>query len=99
MNRNVKNVAALNESRQMITRLQVCALAAGLVFANTIPSAGAGWPVFGYDPARSGVDGSRRILTVRNVVRLRSRWQISLGAIADSTPILLEHIKVGGISR
>ncbi|HEV3155613.1 MAG TPA: PQQ-binding-like beta-propeller repeat protein [Candidatus Baltobacteraceae bacterium] len=83
----------------MIRQLQAGVLAAGLVFANTIPSAGAGWPVFGYDPARSGVDGSRRILTVRNVVRLRSRWQISLGAIADSTPILLEHIKAGGISR
>ncbi len=52
--------------------------------------AGAGeWPVFGHDPARSGVDGSRPSFSVATVGKLRERWQISLGAAADSTPILL----------
>jgi outer membrane protein assembly factor BamB len=48
--------------------------------------------VFGYDPARSGFNSAERTLTVGNVHRLRERWQISLGAVADSTPILLQRV-------
>ncbi len=33
------------------------------------------------------------------MARLRSQWQIPLDAVADSTPILLEHVKVGGVPR
>jgi outer membrane protein assembly factor BamB len=83
----------------MITRLRAFTLAMSLVCAAVIPASGANWPVFGYDPARSGVDGSRRVLTASNVGRLRLRWRISLGAVADSTPILLEHIKIGRVSH
>ncbi len=36
-----------------------------------------------------------RTLTVGNVHRLRERWQIALGSVADSTPILLQHVRVG----
>jgi len=57
------------------------------------------WPVFGSDPARDGVDGSRPRLTVGNVAGLRAQWQIRLGAVADSTPILLDGVESGGISR
>jgi glucose dehydrogenase len=34
-------------------------------------------------------------LTVGNVHRLHKRWRVSLGGVADSTPILLEHVRVG----
>src|SRR5579863_5259903 len=57
------------------------------------------WPVFGFDPARSGFNSSERALTVGNVHRLRERWQISLGGVADSTPILLQHVRVGRAYR
>ena len=53
------------------------------------------WPVFGFDPSRSGFNPAERTLTVSNVHRLHERWQISLGATADSTPILLQHVRIG----
>ena len=52
------------------------------------------WPVFGHDPARTGVDVGGTILNPSNVHRLRLRWQISLGTVADSTPIFLERVRV-----
>lgn len=57
------------------------------------------WPVFGHDPARSGVDVGDRLLTARNVGRLRERWQTSLGAVADSTPIYLQRVTVRGVAH
>lgn len=59
------------------------------------------WPVFGHDPGRSGVDVSGRILTVGNVHRLKAQWQIAFGsgAVADSTPILLDAVRVRGKMR
>jgi outer membrane protein assembly factor BamB len=57
------------------------------------------WPVFDHDPARSGVDVGDRLLTVTNVRRLRERWQTSLGAVADSTPIYLPGVTVRGVAR
>jgi outer membrane protein assembly factor BamB len=83
----------------MVRGLGTFVLVASVICAAALPAAGANWPVFGSDPARSGVDSSRPLLTARNVARLRARWQISLGAIADSTAILLEHIRSGGIPR
>lgn len=80
-------------------KLHAGALVAILLCAVAIPAAGTNWPVFGYDPARSGVDASERVLNARNVGRLASRWQIPLGAVADSTPILLERITVRRVSR
>jgi len=83
----------------MTSRLRTLAVLAALVPAPAVPAFAANWPVFGYDAARSGVDGSRSALSPSNVSRLRARWQIPLGAVADSTPILLEHVKAAGVSR
>ncbi len=80
-------------------RLTRSALVASLICSAAIPAAAANWPVFGDDPARSGVDASSRILTPLNVGRLRSRWQVSLGVIADSAPILIERVNAGGATR
>ena len=45
-----------------------------------LPAAAVDWPVFGFDPARSGFNSAERTITVSNVHRLHERWQISLGA-------------------
>ncbi len=55
------------------------------------------WPLFGYDPARSSFNSAERTITVGNVHRLHERWQISLGAVADSTPILLQRVRIGRV--
>jgi outer membrane protein assembly factor BamB len=68
------------------------AAVAGLVSATLLPAPAANWPLFGYDPARSSFNTAEHTLTVRNVRDLRVRWQISLGAVADSTPILLDSV-------
>jgi outer membrane protein assembly factor BamB len=85
--------------RKIVMRFSSVAWIVGLAGICALPASATNWPVFGYDPARSGVDGSQRVLTVSNVNKLRSRWQVSLGAVADSTPILLEGVKTGRISR
>lgn len=70
-------------------------LVTGLLVAVSHPAFATNWPLFGFDTARSGFNSDERTLTVNNVHRLRKRWQVSLGAVADSTPILLEHVRVG----
>ncbi len=70
-----------------------------LGFAAASRASAANWPVFGFDPARSGFNSVERTITVGNVHRLHERWQISLGAVADSTPILLQHVRVGRAYR
>ncbi|HTU69362.1 MAG TPA: PQQ-binding-like beta-propeller repeat protein [Candidatus Baltobacteraceae bacterium] len=59
------------------------------------------WPVFGHDPARSGVDVGDTTLTTTNVSQLVEKWQISFGSgnVADSTPILLANIQIGGTAQ
>lgn len=59
------------------------------------------WPVFGHDPARSGVDVGDTTLNSTNVSTLVEKWQISFGSgnVADSTPILLANIQVGGTGQ
>jgi len=73
----------------------IAAAVAGLIFATILPAAADDWPTFGFDSARSGFNSTERTITRRNVRHLRERWQIALGAVADSTPILLQHVKVG----
>jgi outer membrane protein assembly factor BamB len=46
------------------------------------------WPLFGHDAARSGVAGDRT-LTPANVSKLRVRWHVMLGGVADSAPIVV----------
>jgi outer membrane protein assembly factor BamB len=79
---------------------RVAGLLAALGLAAVASRASAtNWPVFGYDPSRSGFNSAERTITLGNVHRLRERWQISLGAVADSTPILLDHVRVGRAYR
>ncbi len=59
------------------------------------PASAANWPLFGFDPARSGFNSAEHTITVGNVHRLHERWQISLGAVADSTAILLQRVRIG----
>jgi outer membrane protein assembly factor BamB len=57
------------------------------------------WPMFGHDPARTGVDAGDQILTTSNVSKLVEKWQISLGGqVADSTPILLAKVTIQGVA-
>ncbi len=77
--------------RALITMAAV----AGLSLATLLPARAVDWPVFGFDPARSGFNSSETTITAHNVHRLRERWQTSLGYTADSTPILLQRVRVG----
>jgi outer membrane protein assembly factor BamB len=71
------------------------ALLTGLLAAALHPAFATNWPLFGFDTARSGFNSDERTLTVGNVHRLHKQWQVSLGTVADSTPILLEHVRIG----
>lgn len=57
---------------------------------------GADWPTFNFDAARSGYDRADRSLSTSNVGKLHRRWQIALGDVADSTPIFLSNVRLGG---
>jgi outer membrane protein assembly factor BamB len=79
----------------MIRLLSTSAVIAALVFATLLPARAADWPVFGFDPARSGFNSAETTLNTGNVHRLHARWQIALGDVADSTPILLHRVRIG----
>jgi outer membrane protein assembly factor BamB len=83
--------------------MRILNLACAAIVASSLicTAAAADWPVFGHDPARSGIDVGDRILNVTNVRQLRARWQISFGGgqVADSTPILLESVPFRGKKR
>jgi outer membrane protein assembly factor BamB len=78
----------------MVRRVACLLVALGLAAAASRASA-TNWPLFGFDPSRSGFNSAERMITVGNVHRLHERWQISLGAVADSTPILVQHVRIG----
>ena len=78
-----------------MTRLPfTLAVVAALIGATPLSSRAVDWPVFGFDPARSSFNTAETTLKVGNVHRLRERWQISLGGVADSTPIFLDHVRL-----
>jgi outer membrane protein assembly factor BamB len=81
----------------MVRLLSTLTAVAYLLGATLLPARAVNWPVFGYDPARTGFNSAEHTLTVRNVRRLRERWQLSFGggAAEDSTPIFLERVRVG----
>jgi outer membrane protein assembly factor BamB len=83
----------------MARLLSILAVVAGLVSVTVLPARAVDWPLFGFDPARSSFNTAETTLTVGNVHQLRERWQISLGAVADSTPILLQHVRIGKTHR
>ncbi|HZY98305.1 MAG TPA: PQQ-binding-like beta-propeller repeat protein [Candidatus Baltobacteraceae bacterium] len=71
-----------------------CVLIASLVLISSVTTARAeDWPVFAHDPSRTGVDVGGTAIDASNVHRLHMRWQISLGSVADSTPIFLERVQ------
>jgi outer membrane protein assembly factor BamB len=67
--------------------------------ASVLPARAVDWPVFGFDSARSSFNTAEKTITVGNVNHLRVRWQIALGSVADSTPILIQHVRVGRSMR
>lgn len=83
----------------MARLLSTPALVAGIVFATLIPARAVDWPVFGFDPARTSFNSAESTINAGNVHRLRERWQISLGDVADSTPILIHHVRIGRTFR
>lgn len=79
----------------MARLLTSLAALAGFGVAALLPAFATDWPVFGFDPARSSFNSAEKKITVANVHRLHKRWQTSLGYVADSTPILLERVRIG----
>jgi outer membrane protein assembly factor BamB len=77
----------------MVRLLSTLAVVAVLISATPLPTRAVDWPVFGFDPARTGFNTAETTLKVGNVHSLREKWQISLGAVADSTPIFLDHVR------
>jgi outer membrane protein assembly factor BamB len=57
------------------------------------------WRMFGYDPARSGVNPNDMALTSANVGKLTKLWQTRLPDVADSSPILLHALPFSGGNR
>ena len=76
-------------------RLQSISLVACLL-ATIGPASATDWPVFGFDAARTSFNSAEHSLGVATVGRLRARWQISYGTLADTAPILLEHVRLRG---
>ncbi|HEX8995963.1 MAG TPA: PQQ-binding-like beta-propeller repeat protein [Ktedonobacterales bacterium] len=57
------------------------------------------WRMFGYDPARSGVDPSPSSISPQTAPRLTKLWQVRLPDVADSSPILLHALRFPGATR
>lgn len=55
--------------------------------------------MFGYDPARSGVNTGETTLSPANVGALTKLWQVRLSGVADSSPILLHALPFPGGPR
>ncbi|HEX8731536.1 MAG TPA: PQQ-binding-like beta-propeller repeat protein [Ktedonobacterales bacterium] len=60
------------------------------------PAAASDWRMFGYDPARSGVNPGETSLSPGNVGKLTKLWQVRLPGVADSSPILLHALPFPG---
>jgi outer membrane protein assembly factor BamB len=78
----------------MARLLSSFAVVAVVISATPLSARAVDWPVFGFDPARSSFNTAETTLKVGNVHRLRERWQTALGDVADSTPILLDHVRL-----
>lgn len=78
-------------SLRLLALTALVALPAGTVRA-------ADWTVFGHNAAHSS-DAADTALTPATIGRLHRRWISSFDDIADSTPILLSHVKVGTKTR
>jgi outer membrane protein assembly factor BamB len=90
-----KNYYLLRAAGTCALLAATCARFGGFAAAAPLGGGGVNWPLFGFDSARSGFNSAETTLTTANVHKLRERWQISLGSVADSTPILLAHVRIG----
>jgi len=70
-----------------------------LVALPTGAARAADWTVFGHDSSHTGYSAAETMLTPATVGRLHRRWTASFDDVADSTPILLSHVKVGSKTR
>lgn len=52
------------------------------------------WPRFGFDPARTGVNSNENAITPTNVDTLHRLWQATLASSADSSPALLQNVRL-----
>ncbi len=78
--------------RRRASALTLAAVLAALPLAAA-PTQAADWPTFDHDAARSGVGSGNTSLAPATVGRLRRRWVASFDDVADSTPILLNHVR------
>ncbi len=72
----------------------ILAATAALLGTTLLPARAVDWPVWGFDPARSSFNSSEKTLTVANVHNLRERWQVPLGDVSDSAPILVQRVRI-----
>ena len=75
-------------------RLLAVAAMVGLPLRTATPARALDWPVFNYDPARSGSASPDHSFSPANVGTLHRRWVATFGDIADSTPIMLTHVRM-----
>ena len=78
--------------RRSLRALSALALSATLAIPAVARAAD--WPVFGHDPARTGVATGDTSVTSTNVATLHRAWATSFDDVADSTPILLSHVRM-----
>ena len=89
--------------RWRLLSLAAVAAVAGTTIAlagtrSTAAKLGGDWTRFGYDAARSSSGPARTGISAANVGRLR-RQVVQLGGTADSSPIYLRGVRVGGKTR
>ena len=82
----------LGITRRPAVRLLAVAAMVGLPLRTATPARALDWPVFNYDPARSGSASPDHSFSPANVGTMHRRWVATFGDIADSTPILLTHV-------
>ena len=89
----------------MIRACLCCALGLTIAACNPTPTptppaqnSGSDWTRFGWDAARSNASTAPTGITTANVAKL-GRQQIQLDGLADSSPIYLAGVTVGGASH
>ena len=84
----------LRLTRRAAVRLLAVAATVGVPVATAAPAHTLDWPAFNYDPARSGHASRDRSFSPANAGTLHRRWVATFDDIADSTPILLTHVRM-----
>ena len=84
----------LGITRRTAVRWLAVAAMVGLPLRTATPARALNWPVFNYEPARSGSVSQDHSFSSVNVGTLHRRWVATFDDIADSTPILLTHVRM-----